>query len=163
MNQPDALLALVIRQARSLGIPLAAKIDPHVQINTRALRRFGRCLREGNYYRIELSARLLSGSEAACCTVLAHELLHTCYGCMNHGTRWKRYAARMQAAFGYPISCTTTDLALGTKAPAAKYIVRCTVCGKSIPRYRSSPLTRHPERYHCACGGTLSVTKEGSL
>ena len=157
----DVLLASVTAEIQETGIPTSQKIDPHVRINSRAVRRFGRCIREGDRYCIELSARLLSGSESACRTVLAHELLHTCAGCMNHGTRWKRYAARIQAALGYEVTRSATDTALGTEPPAAKYQIICSSCGRVLLRYRASPLTRNPERYRCRCGGTLFL-KEGA-
>ena len=44
---------------------------------------------------------------------LAHEVLHTCPGCRNHGALWKEYAARMNGAYGYAISRTGTCEALG--------------------------------------------------
>lgn len=157
MNDFDALLVQVAEEARSLGIPLAPKIDSHVQINIRAVTRFGRCVRRPDgSFSIELSARLLEAEAFACRIVLAHELLHTCRGCQNHQVRWKGYAARMQAAFGYPIGRTVSCGALGlSDERPVRYRLICTRCGAVIERMRLSPLIAHPERYRCRCGGTL--------
>ena len=113
MNEFDALLARAVEQARALGIPVSARISPRVAVNRRAVTRFGCCIRRGGEYVIELSERLLEAEERACMQTLAHEVLHTCPGCRNHGALWKEYAARMNGAYGYAISRTGTCVALG--------------------------------------------------
>ena len=155
----DNLLARVIAQARAVKIPVSDRICPQVRLNRRAKTRFGCCVRQSGAYIIELSARLAGeGSEDAVLQVLAHEVLHTCYGCSNHGKRWKGYAAKMNAAYGYHISRTDKfeDLGLEDDRPV-RYWVVCARCGRSIPRMKRSPLVDHPERYRCRCGGTLRV------
>ena len=158
----DKLLARVIAQARAVRIPVSEHICPQVRLNRRARTRFGCCIRQGGTYIIELSARLAEeGSENAILQVLAHEALHTCYGCANHGKRWKSYAARMNTAYGYDISRTDRfeDLGLADERPV-RYWVVCVKCGRRIPRMKKSPLVEHPERYRCTCGGTLLIEKE---
>ena len=155
----DKLLARVIAQARAVKIPVSDCICPQVRLNRRAKTRFGCCVRRGGAYIIELSARLAGeGSEDAILQVLAHEVLHTCYGCSNHGKRWKSYAAKMNAAYGYHISRTDNfeDLGIADDRPV-RYWVVCTRCGRHIPRMKRSPLVDHPERYRCQCGGTLKI------
>lgn len=156
MNDPDLLLAQVIAEARSLGIPVSGAIDPHVRINARARTRFGRCIRCAGRFVIELSARLLEAPERSCRQTLAHEALHTCPGCQNHQARWKGYAARMNAAFGYRIERTGTpgQLGIGEDRPA-RYRLVCERCGAALTRMKKSPLIAHPERYRCRCGGRL--------
>ena len=155
----DKLLARVTAQARAVKIPVSDRICTQVRLNRRARTRFGCCIRRGGEYIIELSARLAEeGSEDAVLQVLAHEALHTCYGCSNHGKRWKSYAAKMNAAYGYAISRTDKfeDLGLADDRPV-RYWVVCTKCARRTPRMKRSPLTDHPERYRCQCGGTLRV------
>lgn len=157
MHDADTLLARVIAQARALDIPVSSHILPQVRLNRRAVTRFGCCIhqRDGSCL-IELSARLLEASEQACLQTLAHEVLHTCPGCRNHGPRWKGYAARMNAAYGYEIARTDTCQRLGVEdTRTIRHLVVCTQCGRQFPRTRLSPLVAHPERYRCACGGTL--------
>ena len=87
---------------------------------------------------------------------LAHEVLHTCPGCRNHGALWKEYAARMNGAYGYAISRTGTREALGVAdVRPVRYRLVCERCGQEFCRSRRSPLVDHPERYRCRCGGVL--------
>ena len=159
----DGLLALAIAQARAVKIPVSPDIDPQVRLNRRARTRFGCCIRANGGYTIELAAQLAEqGAEAAVLQVLAHEVLHTCYGCSNHGARWKSYAQRMTDAYGYHIQRTDNYAALGIKdRRPVRYYVVCAKCGRRIPRMKRSPLVDHPERYRCACGGVLRVEEAG--
>ena len=160
----DKLLARVIAQARAVKIPVSDRICPQVRLNRRARTRFGCCVRQGEAYTIELSARLADeGSEDAIMQVLAHEVLHTCYGCSNHGKRWKSYAAKLNAAYGYTISRTDNfeDLGIADDRPV-RYWVVCAQCGRRAPRMKRSPLVDHPERYRCRCGGVLIIESENN-
>ena len=102
------------------------------------------------------TAALLEAEERACMQTLAHEVLHTCPGCRNHGALWKEYAARMNGAYGYAISRTGTCEALGVAdVRPVRYRLVCERCGQEFCRSRRSPLVDHPERYRCRCGGVL--------
>lgn len=154
----DQLLVRVIKQARAIGVPVSRRIEPSVRLNSRATGRFGCCIRKNGAYTIELSARLLDASERAACQTLAHEVLHTCWGCSNHGERWKSYAARMNAAYGYDITRTDSCEKLGVPNTAkVRYVLVCTRCGARIGRSKHSALVEHPERYRCRCGGALEL------
>ena len=155
----DKLLSLVTAQARAVKIPVSERICPQVRLNRRARTRFGCCIRRDGAYTIEFSALLAQqGAEGAIRQVLAHEVLHTCYGCSNHGARWKSYARRMNAAYGYHISRTDNHDSLGIEDDRpVRYWVVCRQCGRRIPRMKRSPLVDHPERYRCKCGGQLRV------
>lgn len=165
--QPDELLRQVIAQARALGIPVSPRIDPRVRLNTRAKKRFGCCIGTAKSgFTIELAAALPAAGRRACMQTLAHEVLHTCPGCQDHGERWKSYAAKMNVAYGYAIRRTDKPEALGVTLPVStpvyRWRVTCTGCGKSFLRQKSSPLIRQPVRYRCAaCGGKLRVEKLG--
>ncbi len=167
MTQPelDALLAAAAAQARALKIPVSPGIEPHVRLNRRARTRFGCCIRRNGTYTIELSALLAQdGSEQAILQVLCHEVLHTCYGCSNHGARWKSYAQRMNAAYGYHIRRTDDYASLGIEDQRpVRYYVVCEQCQRRIPRMKRSPLVDHPERYRCPCGGKLRVERAGGV
>ena len=55
----NALMKEIYEEVRALGIPVSGNIEPEVQINTRAKKRYGRCMRlHGEKY--ELSNRGLS-------------------------------------------------------------------------------------------------------
>lgn len=157
MLDADRLLETVIDEARAAGIPVPETIDPKVRINRRATTRFGCCMAQGGRFVIELSSRLLDASEAACRETLAHEVLHTCRGCRDHGVRWKAYAARMKDRYGYEIARTSSCEALGIPdTRKLRYWLVCERCGARIGRSRRSKLIQHPQRYRCRCGGRLS-------
>ena len=159
----DSLLSQVISQARSIGIPVSRHIEAQVVINTRARTRFGCCRTQQGRHTIEVAAVLLEGEESAVRQVLAHEILHTCPGCANHGVKWKRWAALMSEQFGYDIHRTDSHAALGLEdSRPVRYLVVCGKCGHSIPRMKRSALVEHPERYRCKCGGGLTVTTPGN-
>ena len=160
LNDPDALLRKVLRQAVLAGIPVSGSIERHVSINTRARSRFGMCIKKDGRFTIEISSLLLQAPEQACCQTIAHELIHTCPGCDNHGPVFRRYAEIMNSRYGYTIQRTNSyeELGLQSRAPAKKeirYIVVCRSCGKQITRTRMSSVVSHPSRYRCTCGGKL--------
>lgn len=157
MCDADELLKVVIAEAKALGIPVSPDILPNVQINTRAKTRFGRCvvLADGSC-QIELAGRVVAAGEHACKTVLAHEILHSCKGCRNHQVRWKSFAERMNAAYGYDIQRTHSPEGLGIlNDKPCHYRLQCQRCGAVLTRMKKSPLVLHPERYRCRCGGQL--------
>lgn len=155
----DRLLAVAVTQAKAVKIPVSPYLCPQVRLNRRARTRFGCCVRRDGRYTIELSEQLSrEGSERAVLQVLCHEVLHTCYGCSNHGPRWRGYAQRMNAAYGYDIRRTDDYDTLGlTDQRPVRYWVVCDRCGRRIPRMKRSPLIDFPGRYRCTCGGALRV------
>ena len=69
----------------------------------------------------------------------------------------------MNSAYGYHIRRTDNYGALGIEDDRpVRYWVVCARCGRRIPRMKRSPLVDHPERYRCACGGTLGVERAGN-
>ncbi len=158
----DHLLAQVIAQARSMAIPVSRCIDPHVVVNTRARTRFGCCRSRLGRHTIEVSSILLGADEQAVRQVLAHEILHTCPGCANHGAKWQHWAALMSRQFGYDIHRTDSHAAFGLEdTRPVRYVVVCRQCGSRINRMKRSSLVAHPERYRCKCGGSLYIEFPG--
>ena len=142
-----------------LRIPYAKRV--RFSVNDRAVMRLGQCRKRGDDYVIEISAALLDErvdvKRGLKCT-LHHELLHTCYGCMKHTGRWKLYADRVNAAYGYDIRrvAEQKDGVLPEDLkPKAKYLIRCERCGAEYPRQKMTAVVRHPEHYRCRCGGRL--------
>lgn len=160
MNDFDKLLTAVKKEASDIGIPISGKISSHVSVNTRAKSRFGRCIKQNGGFVIELSSMLLDAPEKSCRQTIAHELIHTCPGCMDHGERFMYYASKMNDTYGYDIKRTNSIEEMGVKydrAEDAKFIITCRKCGKKFSRLRRSALTDHPSRYRCKCGGELYV------
>ncbi len=153
----DRLMQELAAELRELGIPLSRSILPAVQVNSRAKRRLGCCYFSGGQYTIEVSAALLDQPERLRQT-LAHELLHTCWGCRNHGKTWKAYAARVNEALGLQIqrlSPAGEDRQEPLRRDEIKYVLECQSCGARIYRSRMSKAVKAPWRYRCKCGGRL--------
>ncbi len=152
----DGLMKSIWDDLQGLGIPVSENIVSNVLVNTRAKRRLGcSILREG-VYTIEVSSRILDRPELLRQTLI-HELLHTCRGCRDHGTRWKAYAQRVNDAWGLSIERTVKaqEALAPLREEKVRYILECTVCGAKYPRSRMSKAVKLPQRYQCRCGGKL--------
>lgn len=159
MNDFNTLLQIVIAEAKAIKIPVSEHIQPNVIINKRAKKRFGQCIIENESYTIELSEKLLNVPEQSCKQTIAHEIIHTCKGCQNHGTLFMHYAEQMNQRYGYHIkrtnSCEEMGIAREQTEKPVKYIVLCEKCGVQIKRERYSNVIADPSHYRCRCGGTL--------
>lgn len=162
-NDFDLLLKRVYQEALAAGLPASNNINKRVAVNTRAKKRFGMCTLTNGRYTIEISSKLLTAPEMACRQTLAHELIHTCPGCGNHGSLFKKYAGIMNRRYGYNIRRTNSNEEMGLSADTEpfsfRYILECQSCGAQIKRIRYSSLVSHPSRYTCVCGGKLKRIK----
>ena len=115
MNQTELNRNLkeVIKQAQDINIPVPADICEQVDINPRPKKRYGCCRLKDGVYHIEVSEFILGCDHGKIRGVLAHEVLHTCKGCYNHGDIWKKYAAMMNSAYGYNIKRTSSNEEMG--------------------------------------------------
>ena len=155
------LLEKCCRILKAEKIPVSDRIS-EIKINTRAKARFGKCTQLKKGYEIEISSRLFALEDKMIENVILHELLHTCPGCMNHGKRWKAYAAYINRKYDYTITVKTSYETLGLDEPEkniqVKYMIRCTRCGASYPRQRMCRLVENVDRYVCGkCGGKLEI------
>lgn len=152
----NKLLQEVITEARKANIPVSNNINPIISINTRAKCRLGLCKRNGDSFDIEISAFLEQAGENAIKQILAHEILHTCPNCMNHGRTWKYYAMKMNMDYGYDIERTDSCANLGIVSPKERnYVIQCQKCGREEIRERASKVTKNIDKYRCKCGGKL--------
>lgn len=167
MENINELLQGVISEARAVGVPVSKNIDREVIINKRAKKRFGCCriTKRGRdeYFQIEISEKVAGASEDAIKCTLAHEVIHTCRGCANHGELWSSYAGKMNSAYGYNIKRTDSAENLGLeedeKKLAENYVLVCEKCGLRIARTRMSKVIKYPQKYRCRCGGRLHRIK----
>lgn len=152
----NKILLELIGMAKSIKIPVSDRIIPHVFLNSRRKTILGSCERiKSGEYKIILSSVVLEGGEDEVRAVIAHEILHSCRGCANHGKLWQKYAARLGEMIGCEIKRTALSESAEKLREAAPYILRCQSCGQEIRRFRKSAVVKHPERYRCACGGKL--------
>ncbi|MDO4976696.1 MAG: SprT-like domain-containing protein [Eubacteriales bacterium] len=122
----------------------------------------GRCKKENGIFMIFLS-RYAMEDEKQVRTTLAHELVHTINGCMNHGKTFHRYGSMVERKLGIQVETKASkeESELSGIAEAriqkAKYVILCEGCGEKIYRQKKSNVVIHPERYRCKCGGTLKL------
>lgn len=166
MFHVEQLFKQVINEAREIKIPVPENIVEEVFINKRPRKRFGCCHYKDGKFLIEISEFILKCSEDKIRSVLAHELLHTCKGCRNHGELWKVYANRMNVAYGYRIKRISSFEEMGldetndSPENKARYIIKCSKCGKEYPRQRFTCVMKKIKAYRCQCGGELSIKKK---
>lgn len=108
---------------------------------------------------MEISSFALDYSDEEIKDIVAHELIHTCRGCFNHGERYKKYMKRVNT-LGYNVSTTYK----GEEKPPVelnpKYIAQCKKCGYKIFRMKKSKLISKPYLYKCPkCGGKFGITE----
>lgn len=159
----ERLLEKVKKELKEIGIPISNNILG-VTVNSRTKRRLGACrkikrLGHKTGYFIEISKIVTNCDDQVICRIMAHELIHTCPGCFDHGKKWKEYGAKAERLLGYKISRTSEYRELGIEEQATekvKYVIKCKNCGQVYERKRICPLVRNPERYRCGkCGSPL--------
>ncbi len=155
----NKMLQDVISECKAIKLPVSNNIEPEVLINKRAKKRFGSCRKTANGFVIELSEFMLAADRFYMKNTLAHEVLHTCRNCQNHGKNWKTYAAAMNEKYGYQITTTSSYEKMGLDKPQQqkkyKYMIQCQSCGQKIYRQRKSKLIMYTRHYRCKCGGKL--------
>lgn len=162
----NIILKDVIEEARALNIPVPDNICEEIKVNGRPKKRFGCCRRENGVFTIEVSKFLIDriGCENfKVRQVIAHEVLHTCDGCYEHGVKWKEYAKKMNSVYGYNIKRTSTFEEMGIddikeqNRGKIKYIIKCSRCGREYPRQRFTCVMKKINAYRCNCGGRLEI------
>ena len=148
----------------SLDIPIAD--DIHVEVNTRAKKRWGLCTKNGDgSYTIQISDRLLQDdvTEEATFDTMLHELLHTCHNCMNHKAEWKHWANIINSNYPkYNIKATTSceEKGIESSNKTAKYVVTCNECNRNWYYMRNCGVVKRVNKCKCpyCLDYTLSVT-----
>lgn len=94
------------------------------EIATRTSSRWGQCKyfngrNNKDGYSINISYFLLDDRNdiEVLKNTIIHELLHSCYGCMNHGARWKALAGKVNNELGYLIQRCATSAEAAMVAP----------------------------------------------
>lgn len=158
----------VREELEAIGIELGYVVN--IEPNSRAKSRWGQCkivwndyLWENTEYSINISTRLLQDgvSDEALKNTIAHELLHTCRDCFNHGKEWKALAELVNDCYSfYNIKRCTSSEEKGIKTNIEqveyKYIFRCEDCGQTIKRQRESQFVKYYDLYRCGrCKGNF--------
>ena len=91
--------------------------------------------------------------------VYAHELLHTCDGCYNHGPEFHRWAKVIYNELGYLIDTHADEDASNYfhSLISHKYLIQCDKCGSQNWQDRKSDVVMNPSNYICSkCSGSLT-------
>lgn len=160
-DELNDILADVIREALEVGIPVPSNIYPQIKINKRTKKRLGCCIKTDGKCTIEISEFILECQPKHIRSIIAHEVIHSCEGCSNHGKLWKYYANLMNDKYGYNIkrllSLEEIGLVDDYEQRNIKYIMKCQSCGKEYPRQRYTCVMKKINAYRCSCGGKLTV------
>lgn len=158
------LVSQVAGELKKIGVPISDNIEK-VVINNRAKKRLGCCKRRKNtlgktFYTIEISKYALNCEEKNLRNIIAHELIHTCRGCFNHGKKWKKLAGAAELKANYHITRTVDYKDLGLEVPASAnqevHIIVCEGCGLKFERKRMCKLIKNIGNYRCGkCGSSL--------
>ncbi len=164
MKSFDAMTNEVFITLKKRHIPIA---NCTVTINNRLSGVFGRCLTTTICgtpvsHKIEIAGFLVkNGSEHGIKETIAHEYLHTCDGCQNHGAKWKHYASLISDLYDVTRTATAESKGIDKRVIAQrrdesyKYIVRCNNCGVESKYKRMGKNLKHLDRCQCSrCGCT---------
>ena len=144
-----------------------------VSVNKRAKNRWGQCRHKRvgslngkpklihmiNISEILLDERVpIDGLQ----NTIIHEILHSCPGCYDHGSEWKKRAAKVKRELGYNIKTCGSAIDKGVSNEVIsdyikpKYIVVCEKCGREVKRTRMCSIIKEPELWSCGkCGGNF--------
>lgn len=167
MKNVNDLYTVCMEEVKAVGI-VPGKIVS-VTVNTRAKKRWGQCKRMKNgTYSINISSSLMQDNVKieAVKNTMAHEILHTVRGCMNHGPAWQAVADRMNKAYPdiYNIKRTTSPEEKGLESVGRvrneeyKCMLVCQKCGSKYYYKRESKAVKNYQNYRCgSCHGKLSL------
>jgi len=159
-------------ELENLHIPVCRNV--RWKINTRSKNNWGMCsiLHYDMYFdfQIEIAVHLLENPDAfdSLKNTVIHELLHTCPDCFCHTGLWKKYAEKVNRAYGYNIQrCVTkeevkqfkrTSLCEYRQEETVKYRVQCVECGEHWDYRRAGKIVKIYKRCTCGrCGGSLKL------
>lgn len=155
-------------QLKAINIPVG-KVGKVVLVHKFSI--WGRCVNLIDEYKIEIDSLLVEPKyERGLRTVILHELLHTCPGCISHTPKWKQFAKKVTDTYGYTIQVSDDYYQLGIstkdyiKYLKPKYAFKCMDCGMVVVKSRACHMTKHYILYKCSrCGGFLLRIPENEL
>lgn len=131
-------------------------------VGTKKKQQWGYCEMVGDgLFDIGISEQLLADDmdDQYAKNTIAHELLHTVEGCLNHKWYWNKLADAVNNRLPqYCIQRTLAPEEIGIhverKEPVYRYFFRCKNCGVELKYQRKCKFLEQYEKYHCSrCGG----------
>lgn len=151
-QKAERLMKECFEQLDKLGIKYQTVTS--LTCNKRYTARWATCVHKGrNKHDIILAAQLMLADDYHIQNTIMHEVLHTVKGCDNHGELWKRYAKKVNDAYGYNVKRTTSAEEKGLKDKkierANKYFIGCPCCGRKWGYKSLSKAVKNPENFRC--------------
>lgn len=143
----------------SLGYSEALTNSYLVSLSTRGIKNYGSCKKIGyNHYKITINENYLkTANPEDVHNTIAHEIIHSLKGCMNHGPNWKEAASKLNSNYHF-----TKITRLGnSKEYREAYInnqykhkITCNECGRSWKWFRKSRIVNSCIKgtATCKCG-----------
>lgn len=105
MNKIDKILQEVIKDAKSVGIPISNNINKNVFIDKRRYDRIAACYEyeAPRSFVIHMSEKTLKANNKTLRDVLMHEIIHTCYFSMEHDGAWSAFKDVVNQKLGYNV------------------------------------------------------------
>ena len=101
-SQLEHMYEVIQNDFKRLGIPCVSR--DKLILDFFSQRAWGQCKTlGGGFFVIHINECLLGGHFKGLKNTLAHELLHTCPNCFNHGSLWKKYAKKANVLFFWKI------------------------------------------------------------
>ena len=145
----------------------ATGVDIHNQryearISNRFTKTLGNCHYDSDYfephYTITLSAKWLATAEPQKIhDTIMHEVIHSMPGCMNHGPKWKGYAAKICRRYPqYTITRLSHDdnysnYLKENNMSGCRYKLVCDTCGQSWEKRNKTRIFKLAALGRCAC------------
>lgn len=163
----DAVVSEVRNELWARDIPI---VNCPVVISKRLRKAFGntklKIRGSEKEYKIQIADFLVrEGSEEYVKNVIAHEYLHTCPDCMNHGEIWKAWAQKVSDAFSVTVYGNYNDAGFSKaalqeikeKREKPKYVVFCADCGHEWQYKRYSKVLQNINNCKCPYCKTKSL------
>ncbi len=99
----NKMLNDIISDALNANIPISKYLVKEIYIDSSLINRFAECRIYWNKCEIYLFDKTLKAKPEYLKSIIAHELLHTCFLCADHGYWWGKYSAIMNEKYGYNI------------------------------------------------------------
>lgn len=157
MKQLAELVAIAKEMLDDVGCPYRRF---NIKSSARLTKCWGNCRSrrdaEGRYFDIKISEILLKDDvdDYAPLNTVAHEIIHTVEGCLNHGLEWRFWAAKINERYGLHIKRVTSAEEKGAavmewRSTTWKYRAYCPECGREWRRNKICDIIRYAGNYHC--------------
>lgn len=99
----NKMLNDIIADALNVNIPISKYLIKKIYIDKEMNNHLAECHRFFDRCEIHLFYKTLQAKPEYIKSIIAHEILHTCFLCSDHGYPWSKYSQIMNETYGYNI------------------------------------------------------------